>query len=268
MLPRISKFSRRAAGTRSDEQVVAANLDRVGIVHGLDVLPNPRRLERYLAVAWESGAQPEIVLSKADVAVDLEDSLRIVTALSFGIPIWTVSILSSVGIAELARSLAAGTTMALLGPSGVGKSSLINHLVGTEVLDIGEVRSGDKKGRHITTRRQLVRLPSGALLLDTPGMRELRVWDLDSGAQDAFPDIEDVAAGCRFRDCQHESEPGCAVLSAAASGAISPERLASYRKLLAEAAFQRRKSDPEARAEALAETKSAMKTLKFHPKYR
>ena len=287
ILPRRSKFSRQAAGERIEEQVVAANVDTVWIVHGLDALPNPRRLERYLAVAWESGAQPEIVLTKADVAVDLDESRRIVEALGFGIPVHVVSVEGggdgpgsdggdsggggrgsrADGLTQLADRMTAGKTVALLGPSGVGKSSLINRLAGQDLLETGDVRTGDKKGRHTTTRRQLVRVESGALLLDTPGMRELQVWDLGGGLGQAFPEIDQLAGQCRFRDCAHESEPGCAILEAVESGSLGQERLDSYRKLEAEAAWQRRKADPRAQAEQVAEWKSILKSLKHHPKY-
>ncbi len=268
VLPRRSKFSRQAAGERTDEQIVAANVDRVWIVNGLDLELNARRIERYLAVAWESGAQPEIVLAKADIAIDLDRARDVAAEVAFGVPIWIVSTVGPSGCQELADSLVAGTTIALLGPSGVGKSSLVNRLAGIEVLEIGEVRSGDKKGRHTTTRRELVRLGSGALLLDTPGMRELQLWQIDAGLAGAFPEIEELGNGCKFRDCQHESEPGCAVLAALDSGSLSGERLDSYRKLQAEAEYQRRRSDPRALSEARAEIKSIMKSHRKHPKVR
>lgn len=269
ILPRRSKFSRQAAGHRSEEQVIAANVDRVWIVHGLDVLPNPRRLERYLALSWESGAQPEIILSKADVAIDLAESRRIVTELAVGVPIWVVSITEEPGLDGLARSLDAGTTVALLGASGVGKSSLINRLAGAQLLETAEVRDRDKKGRHTTVRRQLIQVEGGALLLDNPGMRELQIWELDEGLPQAFPEIDELGLQCRFRDCSHGSEPGCAVLAAAAAGSLDQGRLDSYRKLQAESEYQRRKSDPLAQAAAVSEFKSAMKSLKqHHPKYR
>ena len=268
ILPRRSKFSRQAAGQRTEEQIVAANVDRVWIVHGLDLELNPRRLERYLAVAWESGAQPEVVLSKADIAVDLEKAKGVTAEVAFAVPIYVVNTMDPSGCKELADSLVAGTTIALLGPSGVGKSSLVNRLAGIEILDTGEVRSGDKKGRHTTTRRELVRLEGGALLLDTPGMRELQLWELETGLAGAFPEIDGLADGCRFRDCRHQSEPGCAVLAAVDSGSVSRARLDSYRKLQAEAQYQRRKSDPRAKSEALAEVKSIMKNLRHHPKIR
>ena len=190
ILPRRSKFSRRAAGPTDEEQIVAANVDRVWIVHGLDIELNARRIERYLAVAWESGAQPEIVLAKADVAIDLESARGVATELAFGVPVWVVSTVDPTGCDELAASLGPGATVALLGPSGVGKSSLINRLAGNQLLEVGAVREWDGKGRHTTTRRELVLLDGGALLLDTPGMRELQLWDVETGLSAAFPEID------------------------------------------------------------------------------
>lgn len=235
ILPRRSKFSRKVAGQKEEEQIVAANVDRVWILHGLDLPPNPRRLERFLAVAWESGAQPEIVLTKADIAVSLQEAKDTIEGVAFDVPIHVVSTKGAPGTGELEVALRSGETIALLGPSGVGKSSLVNHLAGVQVMDEAEVRAGDRKGRHTTTHRQLVRLPGGAMLLDTPGMRELQVWDLGEGLGAAFPEIDALAAGCRFRDCRHLAEPGCAVRAAVESGDLPEERLESYRKLEAEA---------------------------------
>ncbi len=288
VLPRRSHFSRGAVG--GGTQTVAANVDRVWVVHGLDVAPNLRKIERYLALAWESGAVPEVVLTKTDladagapgptgagvpgrtdagsVAEAVAQAVAEVEAVAVGVAVRAVSVVDGTGIEALAGSLEPGRTVALLGPSGVGKSSLVNRLAGADLAATADVRASDHKGRHTTTRRQLFRLPSGALLLDTPGMRELQVGDLEAGLDRAFPEIDRLADGCRFRDCAHESEPGCAVLEAVADGSLPADRLASWRKLRAEAAAELRRTDPQARAEAVSEWKSIMKSLRHHPKYR
>ena len=268
VLPRRSRFVRGAAGEAGGEQTVAANVDRVWIVHGLDVPPNARKLERYLALAWESGAIPEVLLTKADLCPDVDGAVAAVEDVAFGVTVRVVSVMDGTGVDALAESLEPGRTVALLGPSGVGKSSLVNRLAESEVAATRDVRAGDRKGRHTTTRRALFRLPSGALLLDTPGMRELQVGTLETGLDRAFPEIDELAARCRFRECAHEAEPGCAVLGAAADGTLPRERLESWRKLRAEAAAERRRTDPVARAEAVSEYRSIMKSLRHHPKYR
>lgn len=267
VLPRRSAFSRGAAGTGAVEQVLAANVDTVWVVHGLDVPPNPRRLERYLAVAWESGALPAVVLTKSDLAADLAAAVAEVERIALGVPVLVVSAEQTEGVQELRASLTAGCTVALLGPSGAGKSTLVNRLSGRSVAASGPVRAGDRKGRHTTTHRELFRIPGGALLLDTPGLRELRVWELGEGLDQAFPDIEQLARSCRFRDCRHETEPGCAVLEALSAGRLEASRLASFRKLQAEAAFAARRTDHQAQAAAVAKHKSALRTLKYHQKY-
>jgi ribosome biogenesis GTPase len=268
VLPRRSAFSRGVAGGESSEQVLAANIDLVWLVHGLDSPINPRRLERYLAVAWESGALPEIVLTKSDLATELDAVVAEAKRLAVGVEVRVVSVVDPESIERLRSGLARGQTVALLGPSGAGKSTLINALSGMTVAETGPVRERDRKGRHTTTRRELFQLSNGALLVDTPGLRELRVWELDEGLDLAFPEIEALGRSCRFRDCRHQVEPGCAVLEAADLGRLDPERLASYRKLQAEASFQARRADPLLRAADLSRFKTAMKTLKHHhPKY-
>ncbi len=268
VLPRRSAISRGAALTGATEQVLAANIDIIWIIHGLDTPPNLRRLERYLAVAWESGALPEIVLTKADLAGDAAAVVSGLGATSTGVDVHLVSIEHPESIRDLGARLKPGRTIALLGPSGAGKSTLINALAGTPLAATNTVRERDRKGRHTTTRRELFRIPGGALLLDTPGLRELRVWDLTEGLAHAFPEIEELSTACRFRDCRHEAEPGCAVLAALASGDLDRDRLKSFRKLRAEAAHVERKANPRARAEEVARHKAALKSMKHHPKYR
>lgn len=258
---------RGAAGESHTEQVLAANVDRLWIVQALDTPPNVRGLERYLAVAWESGASLEIVLTKSDLAENPSHDTESVRAIAFAVPVWLVSAEDLEALVALRQSLAPGQTVALLGPSGAGKSTLINRLAESEVTQTGEVRSTDGKGRHTTTGRELFPIHGGALLLGTPGMRELRVLDLHEGLAHAFPEIDQRATTCGFRDCSHSSEPGCAVLAAVERGQLSEERLASYRKLEAEAAYERRRTDPRADAEHVAKFKTAMKTLKYHPKH-
>jgi ribosome biogenesis GTPase len=268
VLPRRSRLSRGAAGGGGEEQVLAANVDVVWVVHGLDLPLNERRLERYLAVIWESGAVPEVVLTKTDLVADPAAAVSQAEAIALGVQVRAVSSAAPASVATLRSVLRPGTTVALVGPSGVGKSTLVNALAPSADAAIGAVRDKDHKGRHTTTRRELYQIEGGALLLDTPGIRELRLWSVDEGLERAFPDIEELARACRFRDCRHESEPGCAVIGAEGEGRISSERLASYRKLRAEAEYQARKSDPVARKAAVADHKSALKTMKYHQKYR
>ncbi len=268
VLARRSQISRGESGSGQAAQVLAANVDKVWIVHGLDAAVNLRRLERYLAVVWESGASPEIILTKTDLITDVDSEVSRLQTTAMGVPIRRVSSTDPDSIQALRNTLKVGSTVCLLGPSGVGKSTLVNVLSGSDVSPVGEVREGDRKGRHTTTRRALFQIPGGACLLDTPGIRELRVWTLDEGLIGAFPDIEEHAEGCHFRDCQHATEPGCAVLAAVDAGTLDPGRLESFRKLQAEAAYEQRKNDRRARAAALSDHKSALKTVKYHPKYR
>lgn len=268
ILPRRTAVRRGSAGESSSEQVLAANIDRLWIVQSLEKDPNLRSLERYLAVAWDSGATPEIVLTKADLAEDVQAALGQVGTIAFGVRVHVVSVEETGRLDALLDGLAPGQTIALLGPSGAGKSTLINALADKDLAETGEVRPGDRKGRHTTTTRELFVIPGGAIFLDTPGMRELKVLDLDVGLDHAFPEVDELSDECHFRDCTHTSEPGCAVLAAEKEGRLDPERLASFRKLEAEAAYQKRKTDPQAQAEHVREWKTAFRTLKHHPKHK
>lgn len=235
VLPRRTCFSRRAAGEKVEEQVLAANIDTVFLVNGLDADFNPRRIERYLALARGSGAEPVVLLNKADLCPEAEARQAEIRALAGGAAVLTLSAARGEGVGALAPWLLRGRTVALLGSSGVGKSTLVNALLGELRQETGAVREHDQRGKHTTTRRELIPLPGGALLVDTPGMRELQLWDsAREGLSAAFPDILGLAAGCRFRDCRHEVEPGCAVRAAVEAGALERARFASYLKLRAE----------------------------------
>ena len=240
--PRRSAFVRKVAGFESEAQVVAANVDVVFVVEPLDPGPNVRRIERYLTVAWESGAVPVVILTKSDIAEDAADSIATVASSSPGVGVHAVSAVTGDGIDAVQALLAGGRTGATLGPSGAGKSSLINAMAGREAMATNAVR-WDGKGRHTTTHRELIQLPNGAALIDTPGMRELQLWDGDEGIDRAFSDIAEYATGCRFNDCAHAGEPECAVRAALDSGELTEERFASYQKQLRELAAVARKKD-------------------------
>jgi ribosome biogenesis GTPase / thiamine phosphate phosphatase len=250
LLPRRSAFTRLAAGPRADAQVVAANIDVVLIAMGLDGDFNLRRLERYLAVGWSSGAMPVVVLTKADRCTDIEGRVVAVSAVAPGVPVLAISALTGYGMDGLAEHLRPGTTAAVLGSSGVGKSTLVNALLGTEALATAEVRAGDDHGRHTTTHRELVLLPGGACIVDTPGMRELGLTGDGDGLGEAFADIDEIASACRFSDCQHDREPGCAVVAAIGDGRLTLDRLTARRKLEREAARNEARRASGSRQEA------------------
>jgi ribosome biogenesis GTPase len=246
ILPRKSQFVRKAAGPKIEEQVIAANIDVIFLVTGLDGNFNLRRIERSLVLAWESGAKPVIVLNKTDLCDDAEQKIQEVESAALGVPVLAMSAVNNEGLEALLSHIQKGTTGALLGSSGVGKSTIINHLLGKEILKTQEVRETDDRGRHTTARRELFLLPNGGLLMDTPGMRELQLWGGDEGIKDAFEDIVELAQQCRFRDCQHNVEPDCAVRQALEDGALDPGRFASYQKLQKEIAYLNRKEDKTA----------------------
>lgn len=237
LLPRRSALVRGASDRGRDAtiaqgaQVVAANVDSVFLVHSLDAPLRARRLERELVVVHDSGARPVVVMTKVDLVDDEEARLAPVRHTVGDVPVHAVSTITGAGLEGLEPSMEPGHTIALIGPSGAGKSTLINRLVGSELLPTGAVRERDQRGRHTTVARELVLLPSGAILVDTPGLRSVGLWDADEGFEEAFADIETLAAGCRFDDCRHRSEPGCAVLEAVARGALDRERLAAYLRL-------------------------------------
>jgi ribosome biogenesis GTPase len=261
VLPRFSRFSRRGAGDETEEQIVAANIDTVFIVAGLDDNFNPRRIERYLLVARDSGAAPVVVLNKADLVADPTAFIEDVRALAPGVPVHAVSCRVEGGVEPLRSHLRFGETGALLGSSGVGKSSIVNALIGRELLHTREVRAADSKGRHTTTGRQLVRLPGEGVLIDTPGMRELQLWETGTALGGTFADVEERAAECRFRDCRHKSEPGCAVRAAVEAGEIPQARLEGFHKLQDEQAFQARQQDQRAQIEQKRKSRVASKAL-------
>jgi ribosome biogenesis GTPase len=262
VLPRRSTFSRRMAGQVTGEQVVAANVDVIFITMALDADFSMRRLERYLLLAHESGAAPVVILTKPDLATDLPAQVAQVAAVAGDRPIHVVNPKRSEGIAGLETYIPRGRTGALLGSSGVGKSTIINRLIGEDVRKTREVREADSKGRHTTTHRELVVLPSGGLIIDTPGMRELQLWDANEAVREAFDDIEALAPACHFTDCRHRDEPRCAVKAAVADGTLPAERLESYLKLQAELALLAEQQDERALLERKRQGKIMGKALK------
>jgi len=252
VLPRRTALVRQSSGSRIESQALAANIDTVMVVIPLDRPVSRRQIERFLALAWDSGAQPILVLTKADL-VDAEmvtAALAEVTAVSGDLSVLVASVVTGAGMDEVAAHVQSGLTVALLGTSGSGKSTLVNALMGSDVVQTGEVRDADNKGRHTTTWRELVIVPTGGALIDTPGLRELGMWVDEEGIDAVFNDVTDLAALCRFNDCAHVSEPGCAVLAAIANGDLAADRLDSHRKLLGEAAFAARKNDHRLAKEA------------------
>ena len=242
VLERKSAFSRKVAGATTEQQVMAANIDRVFVVSALSGDLNLKKLERYLTIGWESGALPVVLLTKSDLSEDLQAVRDRVAAIAPGATVLITSSVTGEGLDLVRAELGYGITGVLVGPSGVGKSTLINRLTGRAELATDEVRR-DGKGRHTTTHRQLITLESGGMIIDTPGLRELQLWHGEEGLDQTFDDIAQLAMACRFNDCEHESEPGCAVQAAIAAGTLPADRLASYRKLGREIRAMRRRED-------------------------
>ena len=257
VLPRKSKFSRKKAGITTEEQIIACNIDTVFLVNALNTDFNTRRIERYLLLAWESGANPVIILSKSDLCEDIERKIAEVEKVALGIPIYPISAEQNVGLDQITPYIQEGKTVAFLGSSGAGKSTLTNALYGDTIQVVNSIRENDDKGRHTTTHRELVILRNGGMIIDTPGMRELQLWEADEGISQSFSDVEELTAQCKFTDCQHKSEPGCAVQEALSKRALSEERFTNYLKLQRELAYLSRKENQRA---ALAEKAKWKKT--------
>ena len=253
---RRTRFSRKIAGKKIEQQIVAANVDTVFLVSSLNRELNARRIERYLTLAWESGARPILVLNKSDLCENVAELRADAEEAAMGVRIVVASVVTGEGIPELRELVRTGRTTALLGSSGVGKSSLINAILGREIQATCETRKNDDKGRHTTTSRHLIVVPGGGVLLDTPGMRELQLWDASEGIAYAFADVAELAQRCKFRDCTHRSEPGCAVRAA-----TDEERLANYHKLQREEEFLESKQDDALRSQRTKELRKMMKNV-------
>ena len=263
ILPRTSAFTRKDPGEQTDEQVLIANASIVFVVQSLSGKGiNVRRLERELVAVWESGATPVVVLSKADIAEDIEYQAKLATDVAHNIDVIVESAITGLGLEEVRARVGPGVTAALLGGSGVGKSTLVNRLVGNEGQATGAVRARDDKGRHTTVAREIVLVPGGGVIIDTPGMRGLALWDSEDGIASAFPDIDALAENCRFADCRHESEPGCAVIAAVEAGELPQRRLDSYRSLRTELVELSRRQDQKAWAEKERTNKTISKAAK------
>jgi len=265
VLPRTSAFVRTVAGRTSAAQVVAANLDTVLVVDALTGEARLRRVERYLAVAWSSGATPVVVLTKADLCEDVAAVVEQVREDALGVDVLAVSSMTGEGLGSVRAVLGPGRTGAMVGPSGVGKSSLVNALSGDAIVQTGGIRESDGRGRHTTTARELHVLPGGGLLVDTPGMRELALYDDSEGVDTAYADVALLAADCRFRDCAHRTEPGCAVAAAIEDGSLDPARYSAWRKLQAEAHRQLLRVDARARAAEKARMRSFHRAIREQP---
>ncbi|MBX7150504.1 ribosome small subunit-dependent GTPase A [bacterium] len=266
VLPRKTKFSRKVAGIEAEEQIVAANVDKVFIVNGLDADFSPRRIERYLILTRESGAEPIIVLNKADIATDLNNQIQSIEAIASAIPVITLSATNDDTPSRFNSWLRPNETAVFMGSSGVGKSTIINALIGHDHLKTQEVRVADSRGKHTTTHRELIKLASGALVIDTPGMRELQLWASEEGLNQTFSDIEALAAQCRFKDCHHDQEPGCAVKAALENGTLDEKRYKNYRKMLRELHYLELRQDNNAARLERKKWKKIHADMKRNPK--
>ncbi len=262
VLPRRSRFVRKVAGKQIAEQVIVANIDVALIVAALDGDFNVRRIERYLAQCWESGARPAIVLNKVDACAESRELAAEIEGIAMGAPIFLVSAKTGEGLDALGASFRKGQTIVLLGSSGVGKSTLVNRLLQEERQTTHEVRESDSRGRHTTTSRELFVMPGGAMIIDTPGLRELQLWNAAEGLTQTFADVDELASQCRFTNCQHQQEPGCAVQAAIGAGILDPDRFESWRKLQREQEFLLRKVDPETSATQKKRIKILMRQVK------
>lgn len=268
VLPRKSAFSRNAAGEKTEEQIVAANINTVFIVTGLDENFNLRRIERFLSLAWESGAIPVILLSKADLCEEPELRKSEVESIAVGVDVYVLSAVEHDGLENIEKYIQPGRTVAFLGSSGVGKSTIINTLLGKENQKVSEVSSLGSRGRHTTTYRELILLPQGGMVVDTPGMREVQLWGDEDTLRQTFDDIEELAQNCKFRDCRHENEPGCAVQQAIADGTLEPSRLESYFKLRKEYDYISERQTMSANAVEKSRRKDIAKSIKQLKKIR
>jgi ribosome biogenesis GTPase / thiamine phosphate phosphatase len=260
ILPRKSLLKRKMAGKAFEEQVIVSNIDLVFIVTSLNQDLNPRRIERYLTIAWESGSTPVVLLNKADLLPDFLSAQESIESVAPGVDVHALSGLTGEGTPELMQYLSAGKTAAFIGSSGVGKSTIINALT-RGALAVQNIRESDDRGKHTTSSRQMLRLKDGGIVIDTPGLREIGMWESQDGLSKAFPDLEELAVHCRFRDCRHSGEPGCAVATAVETGTLDPERINHYRKLEAELRYQESKSNVHLRQATKAQMKRISRAI-------
>jgi ribosome biogenesis GTPase len=267
ILPRRTSFSRRAPGLAVAPQVLAANVDTALLVCGLDHDFNPRRIERYLVITWESGARPVLVLTKTDQCADVAAQVEVATAIAPGVPVHAVCAVRGEGLAELSSELAPNRTFLLLGSSGAGKSTLLNWLAGRDLQRTGTVRARDSRGQHTTTHRELFALPGGALVIDSPGLREIQLWSADQGHGRTFDDVEQLSADCRFADCSHQQEPSCAVREAIETGSLAVDRFESYLKLQRELRHLHRQLDQRAQLDQKRQVRTIHRQMRdFRPR--